>query len=69
MLNKTMTKAILNRESFKINKQYAVAVIDGYLIPFLPDCPKCGRNEYHVTGTGKYLVCACGAKYFNRGRV
>lgn len=42
---------------------------DGITIKKLPDCPKCGRNEYMVSGNGEFLKCPCGQKYFNKGRV
>lgn len=44
-------------------------MVDGIKIRFLPDCPKCGANEWTLTATDEYLKCSCGAKFYNRNRV
>ena len=44
-------------------------LVDGRKVKLLPDCTKCGLNQYRLTGDGLFLVCPCGAKYYNRGRV
>jgi hypothetical protein len=56
-------------ETLTAEKTKKYIVISDIQVPVLPGCPKCGRNEWRVTGNGKYLVCACGAKYFNRNKV
>ena len=44
-------------------------IIDGTPVNKLPDCPKCGRNEYYITPDTLKLVCPCGAIFWNKGRI
>lgn len=44
-------------------------IIDGIPVNKLPDCPRCGRNEYTLSADGQILKCPCGARYNNRGKV
>jgi hypothetical protein len=56
-------------ETLTAEKTKKHIVIDDIVVPVLPDCPKCGLNQWHVTGTGKFLICQCEARYFNRNKV
>jgi hypothetical protein len=60
-----MTTTILEKPEIE-GKHFII--IDDLKIKLLPDCPKCHRNVWHVTQDGIYLVCSCGAKFYNRGR-
>lgn len=44
------------------NSSESVSFKKNTSVNHLPDCPKCGKNEWTFSGNGKYLICPCGKK-------